>query len=185
MTSEYRFGSLRPTLLANPRRGRVLAAKAVVVAAVTFLTALCATVAALLVTQPLLRGNGFRPPVYPDPGFLDGTTSRVVAGTAVFLTLLALVGLGAGALLRRTAAVITTVAAAVFVPVVVTPFLPTPGAMWVQRVSPLAGMSAQQVRETDDALLLPWVGRPWAGVAVLAGYAVAALAAGLLRLRRS
>jgi hypothetical protein len=185
MTAEYRFGSLRLTLLANPRRGRVLAAKAVVVAAVTFLTALAATVAALLVAQPLLRSNGFRPPVYPDPALFDATTSRVLAGTAGFLTLLALVSLGVGALLRRTAAAISTVAAAVFVPVVVTPFLPTAAATWVQRVSPLAGMSAQQVRETDDALLLPWVGRPWVGVAVLAGYAVVALAAGLLRLRRS
>jgi hypothetical protein len=91
----------------------------------------------------------------------------VVAGTAAFLTLLTLVSLGVGALLRRTAAAISVVAAAVFVPVVVTPFLPGTAATWLQRISPLAGMSIQQVRETDDVLLLPWAGRPWAGLAVL------------------
>jgi hypothetical protein len=36
MTAEYRRGLIRVTLAATPRRGRVLAAKAVVIAAVTF-----------------------------------------------------------------------------------------------------------------------------------------------------
>lgn len=184
MTAEYRFRLIGPTLLAVPRRGAVLAAKVAVVAAVTFVAAFVATAGALLATQPLLRRNGFRPPTFADPALFDGTTLRVVAGTALFLTLLALVGLGAGALLRRAAGTIGVVAAAVFVPVVVTPLLPGAAGTWVQRFSPLAGMSAQQVRETDDALLLPWVGRPWAGVAVLATYAVVALAAGHLRFRR-
>ena len=36
MTAEYRRGLIRVTLAATPRRGRVLAAKAVVIGAVTF-----------------------------------------------------------------------------------------------------------------------------------------------------
>ena len=36
ITAEYRRGLIRVTLAATPRRGRVLAAKAVVIAAVTF-----------------------------------------------------------------------------------------------------------------------------------------------------
>jgi hypothetical protein len=182
VTAEYRWRIIWNTLLASPRRGLVFGAKAAVVGGVTFLAGLATTLTALLLTQPLLRRNGYRPPVYPDPDLLDATTVRVVAGTAAFLTLLTLVSLGVGALLRRTAAAISVVAAAVFVPVVVTPLLPGTAATWLQRISPLAGMSIQQVRETDDVLLLPWAGRPWAGLAVLGGYAVVALAAGYLRL---
>ena len=36
ITAEYRRGLIRTTLAASPRRGRVLAAKAVVIGAVTF-----------------------------------------------------------------------------------------------------------------------------------------------------
>jgi hypothetical protein len=185
MTSEYRYLLIWPTLLAEPRRGRVFATKAILVAGVTFVVALAATVAAPFVTQPLLRGNGYRPPIYPDPSLLDAATLRVVVGTAGFLALLSLVGLGIGALLRRTAGTISVVAAMVFLPIVVTPFLPGAAATWTQRLSPLAGLSAQQMRETDDTVLLPWVGRPAAGVAVLLGYVIVALTAGYLRMRRS
>lgn len=180
-TSEYRWGVIRTTLAAAPRRGWVLAAKAVAVTVTTFPVALIATTAALLAAQPLLRRNGYRPPTYPDPSPLDPAVLRVVAGTATVLTLLALLGLGIGALVRRNAGAITVVAAAVLVPVVATPFAPS----WLQRLTPVAGLSVQQVRETDDTLLLPWVGRPWIGFAVLCGYTSLALAAGYWRLRRS
>jgi hypothetical protein len=184
MTSEYRWGGIRLALAAAPRRGRLLAAKAVVTGAATFATALAAMLGALLLTQPLLRRSGYRPPVYPDPSPLDPATLRVVAGTAAFLALLALLALGAGAVLRRGAGAIALVGGAVLVPVVVLPLLPAGAATWVQRLGPLAGMSAQQVRDTDDTLLLPWAGRPWTGLLVLSVYTAAALGAGLWQLRR-
>ncbi len=43
ITAEYRRGLIRVTLAASPRRGRVLAAKAIVIGAVTFVTGLAAT----------------------------------------------------------------------------------------------------------------------------------------------
>ena len=42
ITAEYRRGLIRTTLTASPRRGRVLAAKAIVLAAVTFAAGLVA-----------------------------------------------------------------------------------------------------------------------------------------------
>ncbi|MEH1127686.1 hypothetical protein [Micromonospora sp. CPCC 206061] len=180
-TSEYRWGLIRTTLAAAPRRGPVLAAKAATVAITAFPVALAATAAALLAVQPLLHRNGYRPPTYPDPSLLDPAVLRVVTGTAIVLTLLALLGLGIGALVRRSAGAITVVAAAVLVPVAATPFAPS----WLQRFTPVAGLSVQQVRETDDTLLLPWAGRPWMGIAVLSGYTGLALAAGYWRQRRS
>lgn len=185
ITAEYRWNTIRATLAASPRRGRLLAAKAVVVAASTFPAALVAVVVALLVTQPLLRRNGFRAPVYPDPSPFDPATLRVVAGTAALLTVLALLGLGMGAVMRRATGAITLLAATVFVPILVTPFLPTPAATWLQRLAPLAGLSLQQVRETDDAFLLPWSGHPWHGFLVLCGYTGAVLGVAYWRLRRT
>ncbi|GAA4443163.1 ABC transporter permease subunit [Phytohabitans houttuyneae] len=184
MTSEYRRHLVRTTLAASPRRGPVLAAKALVAGGACFAAALVATAAALLLAQPLLRRNGYRPPTYPDPSLGDPRVLRVVAGTAAAAALVALLGLGAGAILRRGAAAITAVAAVLLVPAVLTPLLPAGAGTWVQRLTPVAGLSVQQVRETDDAFLLPWAGRPWAGLAVLAAWAAAALAVAYLLLSR-
>ena len=49
ITAEYRRGLIRTTFTAHPRRGRVLAAKAIVIAAVTFGTSLVA----IAITIPL------------------------------------------------------------------------------------------------------------------------------------
>ncbi|GAA4735823.1 hypothetical protein [Phytohabitans rumicis] len=183
-TSEYRGHAIRTTLAASPRRGRVLAAKAVVAGGAAFAAGLAGTALALLVSQPLLRRQGFRPPVYPDPALSDPAVWRVVAGTAAFLALVAVLGVGLGAILRRGAGTIAVLAGALLVPLVVTPFLPADAGRWVQRLAPLAGLSLQQVRESDDALLLPWAGRPWTGLAVLCGYAGLTLLLGYAVLRR-
>jgi len=184
MTAEYRRHLVRTTLAASPRRGPVLAAKALVTGGACFAAALVATAGALLLAQPLLRRSGYRPPTYPDPSLSDPRVLRVIAGTAAAAALVALLSLGLGTILRRGAAAITAVAAVLLVPAVMTPLLPAGAGRWVQRLSPVAGLSVQQVRETDDAFLLPWAGRPWTGLAVLAGYAVAALTAAYLLLRR-
>ena len=57
MTAEYRRGLIRTTLAASPRRGRVLAAKAVVIGAVTFVAGLAAAAVAVLLGRHLLRGQ--------------------------------------------------------------------------------------------------------------------------------
>jgi hypothetical protein len=53
MTAEYRWGLIRITFAASPRRGRVLAAKAMVIGAVTV-----AAVFALAVATMLRRSAG-------------------------------------------------------------------------------------------------------------------------------
>lgn len=184
MTSEYRWRTIRLTLAASPRRGRILAAKAIVVGGSTFAITLVTTLCALLVTQPLLRHNGFRPPVYPDPSLTEPAVLRIVVGTAAGLALLALLGLGLGAILRHNAATISVVAAMVLVPVVAAPFLPDAAATWLRRLTPTAGLSLQQFKETDDSLLLPWAGQPWTGFWVSCAYAVIALGLGYWLLRR-
>ncbi|WP_067461059.1 ABC transporter permease subunit [Actinomadura macra] len=181
IASEYQHGLIRTTFTAGPRRGRVLAAKAVVLGGVTFAAMLTAIVAAFLVSQPLLRRHGFSPPTYPDPSLADPAVLRVLAGTAAFLSLMTVFALGVGAVLRRGAAAVPIAVTVALMPMVITPLSGSP---WPQRLAPLAGLSIQQVKETDDAFLLPWAGRPWTGPALLAVYVAATLAAGLLLMRR-
>jgi hypothetical protein len=80
VTSECRRGMIRLTLAANPRRGRVLAAKAIVVGAVTFVAALISAAVTVAVSQRILEANGNF--VYPITWI---TELRVVAGTAAVL----------------------------------------------------------------------------------------------------
>ena len=55
ITAEYRRGLIRVSLTAAPRRGRLLAAKALVIGAVGFVAGLVAATLALAVGTPLLR----------------------------------------------------------------------------------------------------------------------------------
>jgi hypothetical protein len=58
ITAEYRRGLIWVSLTAAPRRGRLLAAKAVVIGAVGFVAGLVAAALALAVGTPLLRRAG-------------------------------------------------------------------------------------------------------------------------------
>ncbi|WP_067800332.1 hypothetical protein [Actinomadura formosensis] len=161
MTAEYRRNLTWTTFVATPRRGRVLAAKALVLGVTTFAAGLVAIGAAFWLSQPILHDHGYRPPYFPDPS--AATAVRVIVGSAAFLALLALFSLGVGVILRRTTGAIATVMALVFVPQITAPALPADVGAPLLEVTPVAGMS---------------VGYPWSGVAVLAGYAAAALGVG-------
>src|SRR5215467_13816068 len=58
MTAEYRRGLIHTTFTACPRRGRVLAAKAIVLGAVTFAAGLIAAAITVPLGQRLLHSNG-------------------------------------------------------------------------------------------------------------------------------
>lgn len=187
LTAEYRRGLVRTTLTAAPRRGSVLAAKAVVVGGVSFVTGLVAAAVVVTFGQRVLRANG----VYVQPASLL-TEVRVVVGTAALLAVAAVLALAIGALLRRGAA-----AVAVSVVVIVLPYLlavsvlPVAAGAWVLRVSPAAAFAVQQSVEqypqvdnvytaVNGYFPLP----PWAGFAVLCAWAGLALALAALLLRR-
>jgi ABC-type transport system involved in multi-copper enzyme maturation permease subunit/regulation of enolase protein 1 (concanavalin A-like superfamily) len=187
VTAEYRRGLIRTTLAASPRRGRALAAKAVVLGGVTFVAGLVAATVVVVLGRRVLRDNG----VYVHPA-TTATELRVVIGTAVLLAVCAVLALGLGTLLRRG---VTAVTAAVVV--VVLPYLlavtglPSGPADWLLRVTPAAAFAIQQsAREyaqvdgvytvTDGYFPLS----AWAGFGVLAAWAALALGAALYALRR-
>ena len=85
ITAEYRRGLIRTTLAASPRRGRVLAAKAIVIGSVTFAAGLVTAALAVPLGERILRDNGNY--LYPVSSL---TELRVVAGTAALLAVAAI-----------------------------------------------------------------------------------------------
>jgi hypothetical protein len=192
ITSEYRQGMIRTTFAASPRRGRVLAAKAIVVGATTFVVGLVATFASVLLALPILRANGLAPPVFQVPSLSDGPVLRAIAGTAAVLALFAVLGLAAGAILRRSPGAIIVVVVPLLIPQLIAGALPLAAARWLMLATPAAGFSIQQTVEQRydfvSSICLPEDGcfttGPWVGFGVLCAYTAVALAAGFWLLRR-
>lgn len=180
MTAEYRTGLVRMTFAATPRRGRVLAAKAVVLGGAVFAAGLPAVATAFLLAQPVMRRNGFVPPAYPSLSFADPPVLRAIAGTALFLAVLAVFSLAVATVVRRAAVAIPLVIALVLVPQIVSGWLSLDAATWLGRLTPAAGLAIQQTVDRYDTAI-----GPWAGLGVLGGYAAAALGLAYWRLRRS
>ena len=103
VTSEYATGSIRTTLAAVPRRGRLLAAKLAAVGLVVLGIGLAISFAAFLIGQAVLAGQ-HRAVGLGDPGSL-----RAVLSAGGFLTAMALIGVALGVLLRSTIAAVLTV----------------------------------------------------------------------------
>jgi len=187
ITAEYRRGMIRVTLAATPRRGRVLAAKAAVIGAVTFVLGLIAAIIAVIIGTRLSANQG----IYVFPVSWP-TEARVLLGTAALLAVGAVLALAVGTILRRSAAAITAVIAGVVLTYILAmaSLVPLPVAEWLLRVTPAAGFAIQQSLprwpQVTDVYGLPqyYPLSPWAGFAVLCGYAVVAMGLAVFLLRR-
>ena len=177
VSSEFTSRMIRTTFTAMPHRRTVLAAKAAVVAAIVFVAGLVASVASFLLGLSLLAGNGFNAAVgYPLPSLIDGPALRAIGGTALYLTGLALLSVGIGAILRSTAAAISTVLALLWVPLIVISLIGLDDGLKLAKFSPmLAGLAIQATVERADSVPI----NPWAGLGVMFAYAAVALAAAL------
>jgi hypothetical protein len=109
ISSEYSSGMIRTSLIAVPKRGRVLAAKSLVFAVVTFVVGEVVSFAAFFVGQALIAGHA------PHAALGDPGVARAVAGAGLYLTALAVLGVAAGTLLRHPAAAIAAMVAVLFV----------------------------------------------------------------------
>jgi ABC-2 type transport system permease protein len=109
ISSEYSSGMIRTSLIAVPKRGRVLAAKSLVFAGVTFVVGEVTCFAAFFVGQALISGHA------PDAALGDPGVARAVAGGGLYLAALAVLSVAAGALLRRPAAAIACMVAVLLV----------------------------------------------------------------------
>jgi hypothetical protein len=175
ITSEYSTGMIRTSLAVQPRRGVLFAAKAVVFAAVSFVTGLVACFASFFIGQAILSSHHLNVTL-GDPNVL-----RAVIGGALFLTACGMLAYGLGAILRHTAAAITAAIGLLFVLSILVNFLPH---SWQDHVDKwMPALAGGQIWTTKT----PSGGTPmfsaWPGFAVLATYAAVAIVAGLILFR--
>jgi len=187
ITAEYRRGLIRTTLAVSPRRGRVLAAKAIVVGSATFVAGLAGAALSVVLGEQVLRANhNF---IYPSSALAE---LGVIVGTAGLLAVAAVAALAVGAMLRHGAGAITAVFVAIVLPFyLVLPALPDDVGRWLMRVTPAAGFSIQQVLPEYPQVNGPYTPASgyyplpaWAGFAVLCAYGAIALGLAVLLLRR-
>jgi ABC-type transport system involved in multi-copper enzyme maturation permease subunit len=200
ITAEYRRGLIRVSLAAAPRRGRLLAAKAVVIGVVSFVTGLiAATLAVAIGAHTLARSSQ---PLWPVPAL---TLIRMVAGAAALLAVAAVLALAIGTIQRRSATAVATAIVVIFVPyllAIVPPLQTGPVGLtggglglgvreWLLRITPAAGFSVQQAvprfSQVTGVSYTPNWGyyplAPWAGFAVECAWAAVALSLALYLLR--
>jgi ABC-type transport system involved in multi-copper enzyme maturation permease subunit len=196
MTAEYRRGLIRVSLTAAPRRGRLLAAKAIAIGAVGFIAGLAAATLALAADTPLLRrAGGLEWPV----SLL--TEVRMVAGTGALLAVAAVLALAIGTIVRRSAPAVAIVIVVIIIPYLLA-FNPLPGSQpqgsgpgggggWPLEITPAAALSLQQAVPQFHQLIAVYPLQngyyplaPWAGLAVECAWAAAALGLAYYLLRR-
>ncbi|TMS00689.1 hypothetical protein [Nonomuraea basaltis] len=169
-SSEYGSGTMRASVAAVGRRGRLVAAKA----GMTALTALPVSVAGVwlvYVTSQTTLASGGAPYVMPgDPAALR----LLLLGPLVF-TLLALFGLALGLLLRGTAAAVNVSTAFLLVPILSTAS-PDPIRGFVATYWPNMG-AFKAVSGTSE---LP----AWAGPGILVGFVTVMLIAAYVQFKK-
>lgn len=173
VSGEYGTGMIRATLSAAPTRLPVLWAKVIVFAVVTFVVTTVSAFVAFLGGQAFLSSQHIETTLGA-PGVL-----RAVFGTGLYLTVVGLLGVAFGWIVRHTAGAIATLFGLLLVlPALgdalpdswaphIVPYLPSNAGQEVLTVHPEAGMLA-----------------PWTGFAVFCVYLVVAIAAAAVLLKR-
>ncbi|OXM50494.1 ABC transporter permease [Amycolatopsis alba] len=174
VTTEYGTRSVIGSLIAVPRRGVLVAAKAIVVTAVTLVVGVALAFLSFFVANAIL---GDRPrPFNPWTSVGDAIPSVVATGVAVVVA--ALIAMGLGLLLRSTSATLVTLGAVLLVIPIFAHFLPSPLGERVASFMP-SNLPPQLTGTNDTYVLSP------AGAAlVMTSYIVLSLTAGVIGFKR-
>ena len=210
ITSEYSTGMIRTSLTAQPRRGTVYAAKAIVLTSLTLIVSLVTSFIAFFVGQALLSssgvsaslfhsvtipqnanvtcpqqgpggGGGGLPPgckvVFSGTDVISPTTVLLaIIGCALFVTLVAILAFGIGAIVRHTAGAIAIAIAVLFIIPVLEHALPDNWHFDIMRFLPDAANQVVSVTIGNNTNPHLWSAWPQLGVTAL--WAAALLAAG-------
>jgi ABC-2 type transport system permease protein len=174
ITAEYGTGMIGTSLVFVPSRSRLLAAKAAVVTAVVFVTGLAATLLSFTVVQLMLRSRGLPAAGPGDPG-----VAGALAGATLYLTLIGLLGVAVGALVRSTTTSLAVLVGALLLAPALGPGLPGALGDWFAHYWPItAGQAAYTVVPVSDAVT------PAAGLVILTLAAVTVTVASHWAIRR-
>lgn len=174
VTGEYTSGLIRGTFTATPQRVQVLWIKALIFAAVVWAVCTALSFGAFFIGQSLLTSPAKHVAI-GDPGVLTA-----VFGGGLYLTLIGLLGLFIGVLLRRTAAALI----ALFVVLLILPVAAelVPGRLSSNVAEFLPGSAGGQIWKLlhGGAYTLG----PWQGLSVLIAYVAATAVAAFVLIRR-
>ncbi|MDQ2728313.1 MAG: ABC transporter permease [Actinomycetota bacterium] len=174
VTSEYSTGMIRTSLAAVPRRGRLLAGKAIVFALVALVVGEITGFLAFFIGQVVLSGQSA-----PHAALGDPNVARAVIGSGLYLALVGLVAVGVGALIRNSAAAISILVAVIIVLPPLSNLLPTSFGRPLREYWPTeAGSQIIAVQRGAHTL------GSWAGLGVLAAFAAVVLAAATVTILR-
>jgi len=216
ITSEYSTGMIRTSLTAQPRRGTVYAAKAIVLTSLTLIVSLVTSFIAFFVGQALLSSSGVSASLFhsvtipqnanvtcPQKGLGGGggglppgckvvfsgtdvisptTVLFAIIGCALFVTLVAIIAFGIGAIVRHTAGAIAIAIAALFIIPVLEQALPNQWRWDIMRFLPDAANRVVSVTIPGSADPHLWSAWPQLGVTAL--WAAALLGAGAYLFRK-
>jgi ABC-2 type transport system permease protein len=168
VSSEYGTGMIRTTFTASPQRSRVLTAKAMVFFLLSFVT----TTAALGLVA--LASTG----MHSGPDVLEPTGKQMLGatvGAGLYVSLLGLLSLAVGSMLRHSAGAITAMLGVVLLPAILPAFLMMSSSLQtlgekMQKYSSPNSLAA--LFQIDDEL-----GTGWSQLGLLAGVTAAALIA--------
>jgi ABC-2 type transport system permease protein len=160
--------------MAVPRRLPVLWAKLIVFALVTFGLMLVASLVSFYAVQAIVTQHHVQHSL-GDPGAL-----RTVVGTALFLSVLGILCVGLGGMLRNTAGGIATFVALLFVLPGISAILPSSVNDAISPYLPLNAGTTIASHTFDNSHHLS----PWGGFALFCGYAALAVFAAAVTLKR-
>jgi hypothetical protein len=202
ITAEYSTGMIRTSLTAMPRRGTVYLGKLIVITAVTLVVSLVTAFLAFFAGQAVMSSTGVAaslfhsvtipanvnmspgpkgpnsPPHYTFVGtdvITPGHVLVAIVGTALFVTLAALIAFGLGAIIRHTAGAITSGIGLMFVVSIILQLLPSTWRWDIMRFFPdEAGRVISVTVGSDD----PHLWSAWPQLLVTVAWAVVLIGLG-------
>jgi hypothetical protein len=173
VTGEYATGAVRSSFTAVPARTPVILAKAGVVGAIVLALSLALIVGTFAADRALLGSAGYDLS-WTAPGVL-----RSLAGAAVYLALIAVLGGAVGWLVRSTAGAIGVLFGLIYVLPVIGLMLPEAIGVLYLRVLPANAGAVMR-----EPLSVPGMLPAWAGFLVLAAWVAVFLAGAVAAVRR-
>ncbi|MCU1391763.1 MAG: putative transporter transrane protein [Ilumatobacteraceae bacterium] len=173
VAGEYSGGMIRATLAAVPKRVPVLTAKVAVFTTLTLVTMLPTAILTFFASEHILSA------VHIQTSWSTPNVPRIVIGVALYLTVVAALAMGIGAIVRNVAGGIGAFVGILLVLPVIASALPQ---TWGDRIDKWlpsnAGQALMSVASDNTTL------SPWRGFIVFCAYAVGTLAVAAVLLRR-
>ena len=200
ITSEYSTGMIRTSLTAMPRRGNVFVSKLLVFTGVALVVSVVTSFLAFLVGQAVMSGTGVSASLSHSttipiagrvsPQAVTATNSVVITpghvltaiiGTALLVTMAAVIAFGLGAIIRHTAGAIASAIGLLFVVPIIVQLLPSTWRFDILRFVPSAAGDVLSATVGDHPHL--WSAWPQFAVTVIWALVLVAVGAYLFRKR--